>query len=178
MSSSKQIEQQVSLARNRWTVSLLADLAAHNGARFVELLHRLDIARDSLVRTIEAAVVQGWVERNPGHGHPLRPEYILTAQGKEMAMVAGRVQEAGDVAGVERGGLSRWSMPIICSIGIGNRRFNDLSRTLAPASPRALSQGLRKLADQRLVVRELVESYPPTSLYDLTDKGLLLARAA
>lgn len=159
-------------------MALLADLAAHDGARFVELLHRLSLSRDSLTRTLEAAATRGWVERNPGYGHPLRPEYILTAEGKRMAVLAGQVETARGAIGLPPGTLARWSMPIICSVDAGHRRFNELARILPAASPRALSQGLRKLADQRLVMRDLVEGYPPASLYSLTRHGELLAKAA
>jgi DNA-binding HxlR family transcriptional regulator len=178
MPSTTSLDDHIRLAQGRWTVALLADLAAHNGARFVELLHRLDISRDSLVRTIEAAAGQGWVERNPGYGHPLRPEYMLTADGKRMALLAQRIDGVRSIVGIEPGGLARWSMPIICSIDAGHRRFNDLSRALPPANPRALSQGLRKLAAQQLLQRDLIEGYPPASRYSLTERGMAFAKAA
>lgn len=178
MQSTPSLEDHIRLAQGRWAVALLADIAAHDGARFVELLHRLGLSRDSLSRTLEAATTRGWVERNPGYGHPLRPEYILTAEGKRMAALAGRIEAARDAAGLAPGTLARWSMPIIFSVDAGHRRFNELARTLPAVSPRALSQGLRKLAVQRLVTRALIEGYPPASLYSLTSQGELFARAA
>lgn len=178
MPSTASLDDQIRLAQGRWAVALLADLAAHDGARFVELLHRLKISRDSLARTLEVVAAEGWIERNPGHGHPLRPEYLLTAEGKRMALLAAKVDMARATIGIEPGGLARWSMPIICSINSGHRRFNDLSRALPLSSPRALSQGLLKLAGQQLLARELVEGYPPASLYSLTGQGIVLAKAA
>ena len=170
------MEELIQLSRNRWAAALLADLAAHDGARFVELLHRLGLARDSLVRTLEAVQASGWVIRNPGYGHPLRPEYVLTADGVRLAAAAERLLEAQD--GLPPGSLTRWGLPIVRLIDNGHRRFNDLARALPPASPRALSQGLRTLAANQLILRELVDDYPPASAYRLTDSGLLLARAA
>ncbi len=73
MSSSTPLIDVIALGKQRWMVALLADLAAHEGGRFVELLKRLGLSRDSLVRTLEGATLAGWVKRNPGHGHPLRP---------------------------------------------------------------------------------------------------------
>src|SRR3546814_2698980 len=64
----------VQLSGHRWLVPLLADLASRKGARLVELIHRLGLSRDSLTRTLQAAAAPGWVRRNPGNGHPLRPE--------------------------------------------------------------------------------------------------------
>lgn len=178
MPSTPSLEDHIHLAQGRWAVALLADIAAHDGARFVELLHRLELSRDSLARTLEAGTKRGWVERKPGYGHPLRPEYVLTSDGKRMAALAGRIDVARDAAGLAPGTLARWSMPIIFSVDAGHQRFNELARTLPAASPRALSQGLRKLTEQQLVTRSLIDGYPPASLYSLTGPGAILARAA
>lgn len=167
----------IQLGSHRWLVPLLADLAAHRGARFVELLHRLDLSRDSLTRTLNAAAAQGWVQRNPGHGHPLRPEYILTEAGKAAAARAATIAAAQGAIGVPPGGTTRWSLPLVAGIGAGHDRFNALSRLLAPATPRALSQGLAALGEQGLVRREVVDGRPPTSLYGLTGKGRVLGEA-
>ncbi len=178
MPSIASLKDHILLAQNRWAVALLADLAAHDGGRFVELLHRLGVSRDSLARTLEAAIARGWIDRNPGYGHPLRPEYILTTEGKRMAALAGRIEVARDAAGLAPGTLARWSIPIIFSVDAGHRRFNELARFLPAASPRALSQGLRKLTEQSLVTRALIDGYPPASQYSLTRYGELFARAA
>ncbi|BBB09930.1 winged helix-turn-helix transcriptional regulator [Sphingopyxis sp. EG6] len=165
------------LGSHRWLVPLLADLAAHRGARFVELLHRLELSRDSLTRTLNAAAAQGWVQRNPGHGHPLRPEYILTEAGKAAAARAATIAAAQGAIGLPRGATTRWSLPLVAGIGAGHDRFNALSRLLTPATPRALSQGLAALSEQGLVRREVIDMRPPTSLYGLTGKGRVLAEA-
>lgn len=177
MSSSLSLDELVALNRNRWMVALLAELAARRGARFAELLHRLDLPRDSLVRTIEAARAAGWVQPNPGYGHPLRPEYLLTDQGARIAAAASAIRDAQTHIGLGPGVLTRWSLPLVRSIHRGHDRFNGLARVLAPASPRALSQGLRSLSDKGLVRRDLIDTYPPTSRYALTTGGVLLARA-
>ena len=98
MPSSLSLADLIALSRNRWAVALLADVAAHNGARFVELLHRLDLSRDSLSRTLDAAKAAGWIVPNPGRGHPLRPEYLLTQDGARMALA---VEQLGDAV-IER----------------------------------------------------------------------------
>ena len=165
------------LGSHRWLVPLLADLAAHDGARFVELIHRLGLARDSLARTLDAATAIGWVERNPGHGHPLRPEYILTRAGKAAATRAVTIARAHREIGLEPGAATRWGLPLVTGIRAGHDRFNALSRLLAPATPRALSQGLTALAKHGLVTRAVVDMRPPASRYDLTKSGELLAAA-
>ena len=167
----------VQLGSHRWLVPLLADLAAHRGARFVELIHRLGLSRDSLARTLEAAATIGWVGRNPGHGHPLRPEYILTEAGTAAAARAATISEAQRALGLSPGAATRWGLPLVVGIGTGHDRFNALSRLLAPATPRALSQGLTALGKQGLVTREILDLRPPASRYNLTGSGRLLATA-
>lgn len=165
------------LGSHRWLVPLLADLAAHRGARFVELIHRLGLPRDSLSRTLEAAAAVGWVQRNPGHGHPLRPEYILTETGAAAAARAATIAAAQSAIGLPPGAATRWGLPIVAGIGAGHDRFNALSRLLAPATPRALSQGLTALGRHGLVTRELLDMRPPASRYELTGRGQMLAEA-
>ena len=167
----------VQLGSHRWLVPLLADLAAHGGARFVELIHRLGLARDSCARTLDVAQAIGWVRRNPGHGHPLRPEYILTETGRTAAARAATVAEAQRAIGLSPGAATRWGLPLVAGIGAGHDRFNALSRLLAPATPRALSQGLSALGRHGLVAREVLDMRPPASRYDLTPRGRLLAAA-
>ena len=178
MTSTHSLNDLIALGRYRWAVPLLSIIAAHNGARFVELLHRLQISRESLSRTLEGAVTAGWIIRNPGHGHPLRPEYILSAEGKRLAEKASAITTAQQALDLHPAQMTRWSLPAIRSIADGNQRFNDLARALTPAGPRALSQSLRALAAQQLVTRDLLDGYPPTSLYSLTKGGLTLAQAA
>jgi len=167
----------VQLGSHRWLIPLLADLAGHKGARFVELVHRLGLSRDSLSRTLEAAAAIGWVQRNAGHGHPLRPEYILTEAGTVAATRAATIAEAQQEIGLPPGAATRWGLPLVAGIGAGHDRFNALSRLLAPATPRALSQGLTALGRHRLVVREVLDARPPASRYDLTGSGRMLAEA-
>jgi DNA-binding HxlR family transcriptional regulator len=68
-------------------------------------------------------------------------------------------------------------LPLVAGIGAGHDRFNALSRLLAPATPRALSQGLAALGTHGLVRREVVDMRPPTSRYALTERGQMLAGA-
>jgi DNA-binding HxlR family transcriptional regulator len=178
MPSTTLLDDLIALGKQRWMAAVLADIAAHTGARFVELIHRLSLPRDTLARTLEAAQALGWAMRNPGHGHPLRPEYILTGEGTRIAAIAARQLSAQAKLGLIPGTLTRWGLPILHALDTGYERFNDVSRTLAPASPRALSQGLRTLATHDLITRALIDDYPPISLYRLTESGRVLARAA
>ena len=53
--------------------------AAAGGSRFAVMLARLGLSRSALAASLAQLQEAGWLRRNPGHGHPLRPEYVLTA---------------------------------------------------------------------------------------------------
>jgi DNA-binding HxlR family transcriptional regulator len=178
MPSTVSPDQLAALGQHRWMVPLLAELARSSGARFVELHRRLGLPRDSLSRTIDAAIAAGWAMRNPGHGHPLRPELVLTGAGQELAAMALQVSAVMAGQGLGPAALSRWSLPLLRSLASGQERFNEIARSLPGASPRALSQSLQKLVANDLVGRSVESGYPPTSRYRLTKRGLALARAA
>lgn len=175
--STPSLDDLIALGKQRWMAAMLAYIAAHRGARFVEMINRLALPRDTLVRTLEAAQLLGWVIRNPGHGHPLRPEYILTDEGSRLAMIAQRQISAQANIEIAPGAITRWGIPIIHIVDAGHQRFNEISRMLESASPRALSQGLRALMNNDLLARALVDEYPPISLYSLTANGRILANA-
>lgn len=177
MQSTLSLDDLIALCRGRWNMALLADLAAHRGARFVELAHRLALPRDSLVRTLHAATAAGWVMRNPGHGHPLRPEYILTQEGARLAAATQPLLAVQTHLGLMPGTLTCWGMPLICTIALGHARFNEIAKTLTTATPRAISLGLQTLTTNDLVFRQVLDGRPPASLYRLTPNGTLLAEA-
>lgn len=177
MLSTAPLEDLIALGKQRWMAAVLTDIGAHKGARFVELINRLSLPRDTLTRTLEAAQALGWVMRNPGHGHPLRPEYILTGEGARIAEIAARQRAAQAQFGLAPGTLTRWGLPILHALDAGHERFNHVARLLTPASPRALSQGFRTLATHDLITRALIDDYPPISLYRLTESGRVLVRA-
>ena len=57
-------------------------------AKFVVLQKRLGISRSSLQRTLRALIDAGLVKKNPGYGHPMRPEYLLTERGAKVGAPA------------------------------------------------------------------------------------------
>lgn len=171
------IEQLQQLGRHRWIVPLLAEMAARNGARFAELLHALPVSRESLARTINCAIEEGWIARNPGHGHPLRPEYILTESGRCAAPTCASVMGAQAALAIAPAALSRWSLPLVRVIDAGERRFCGMARALPDSNPRALSQSLKGLAENALLSRAVIDDHPPVCEYGLTARGERLAAA-
>src|SRR5215203_581599 len=111
----------IALFHHRWAPPALAELARRDGMRFVELQNRLGVGRESLRRALDALMELGYARRNPGYGHPLRPEYLATASGGEAGAACARVLAAGD----EDLLLRKWSVPTLAELG-EERRFSDL----------------------------------------------------
>ena len=161
---------------HRWTAPLLAELHRTNGAKFVTLVNRLGIPRETLIRTLRALIRSGWVRRNPGHGHPMRPEYLPTAKGRRLGGACERLlfllrrRQLEDVA------LKKWSMPVLHALVGGPRRFSELKRTLGPVTTRALALAIRDLVGAGLVSRSVSEDAPPEVRYGVKTAARGLGR--
>ena len=167
----------LTLVHHRWALPVLAELhGLGGGGRFVSLLHRLGASRDSLRQTLGSLGDEGLVMRNPGYGHPLRPEYVLTASGRRIAPACAALVAALRREGVEDVGLKKWSIPVLLELA-GERRFAELREALG-VSPRALTLALKELAEAGLVERRVHDGFPPTSSYRLTRRAMSLRRTA
>ena len=161
-----------SLFHHRWAVPILAELERSRGARFVTLAHRLGLGRESLTRTLAALVAAGLVERNPGYGHPLRPEYVLTGAGSRLGPHAVALTEALAELGAADVGLRKWSMPVVLAVGAnGGRRFSELRAALPGSTPRAMTIALKDLAAAGLLERSVTDDFPPATVYRLTPRA-------
>jgi DNA-binding HxlR family transcriptional regulator len=165
------------LIGSRWFVPLLALASREEGVRSAALAARLGISRSMLAGVLGQLLGKGWIERNPGHGHPLRPEYVLTEAGRPVGAWCERVMEERQHLGLDGKGLGRWALPLVRCLDRRWKRFSALEAELNPISPRSLSLGLKRLLEVRLVERRLEHSFPPIALYGLTGRGQRLARA-
>ena len=66
---------------------------------------------------------------------------------------------------------SKWTAVLVHDLSEGARRFSDLERALPGISPRTLSERLRALEQEGIVVRRSYAESPPRVEYELTDKG-------
>jgi len=154
------------LFHHRWTAPILAELHRTNGAKFVTLVKRLEIPRDTLTRTLRALIRSGWVRRNPGHGHPMRPEYLPTRRGRRLGWACERLLfelHRHDLEGIA---LKKWSMPLLHALAGGPRRFSELRRKLGRVTTRALTLAIKDLVTAGLVQRTVSAAYPPAVRYD------------
>lgn len=121
--------------------------------------------------SLDSLIKHGLVAPNPGYGHPLRPEYLLTAAGERIAPVCLRLDTVLAAGAIRDLGLRKWSMPVLDALRDGPRRFGELSLVLAGATDRALSRSLADLEKGLLVSRSVLAARPPASLYAHTGTG-------
>lgn len=171
------MEDLVRLSAGRWLMPLLALAGERGGLRFAEAVRRLGLSRGIARSSLDALVEGGWLVRNTGHGHPLRPEYLLTERGRERSRWCERVLLVRDQVGLAPETLTRWTLPLISELAPGEARFSGLKAALRPVSPRALSLTLKSAIGLGLIDRRLEESFPPKPFYALAARGQPLAEA-
>jgi DNA-binding HxlR family transcriptional regulator len=71
----------------------------------------------------------------------------------------------------------RWTLLIVGALLDGPRRFNDLTEDVGGIAPNILTQRLRHLEREALVVAQPYSERPPRYVYELTAAGRELAGA-
>src|SRR6266513_6282660 len=69
---------------------------------------------------------------------------------------------------------AKWTALLVHDLSEGPRRFSELEHSCAGISPRTLSERLRALEDEELVLRRSYAESPPRVEYELTEKGAAL----
>ncbi len=69
----------------------------------------------------------------------------------------------------------KWTLLIIRDLVSGIKRFNQLERSLQGISPKTLSERLRSLEEDGIIIRRTFAEVPPRVEYSLTEKGEALA---
>jgi len=65
----------------------------------------------------------------------------------------------------------KWTLLIIRDLASGVKRFNQLERSLQGISPKTLSERLRSLEEEGIILRQTFAEVPPRVEYSLTEKG-------
>jgi len=65
----------------------------------------------------------------------------------------------------------KWTLLIIRDLASGVKRFNQLERSLHGISPKTLSERLRSLEEEGVILRRTFAEVPPRVEYTLTEKG-------
>lgn len=152
-------------------------LQAGGGEKLITLVNRLGASRDSVSATLAALIEAGLVQRNPGYGHPLRPEYLVTPPARELAQAC--VELTAVVGEMGQGAVAgkKWTLPAVLAIHRGASRYGEVQALLPGVTPRALSAALKEAVAAGLVKRTVAEDYPPSTVYSLTAGGERLAPA-
>ncbi len=167
MSRRKPPNRLISLFHRRWSVPVITELARDGGSKFVTLVNRLGVGRETLRATLDDLVELGLVQRNPGHGHPMRPEYFLTAEGARLAPPSSRLLATVRRLGIEGLAFRKWTLPLSYVMDEETWRFSELRGELPGITPRALTLSLKDMQEHDLVRREVYDDYPPTTSYRL-----------
>ncbi|GGA09110.1 winged helix-turn-helix transcriptional regulator [Neptunicoccus cionae] len=169
------IEAFVNITSKAWALSILANLHAGVAGRQATLLAATGASRTAFAQSMAHLVDNGLLERNPGHGHPLRPEFRLTRLGTEAAAIAYQVQRASSEAD-QRLLRKSWTLPVLTTLQTP-RRFNDIKRSLSVITDRALSQSLKLMEEKDWVQRSVDETArPPRSIYRAVNTGGVISR--
>lgn len=165
------------LTKGRWYLHLIAGIG-DKGERSAVLLGRLGLSRSMLSRSLGRLQQEGWIMPNPGHGHPLRPEWKLTPQGLDVLPHVEALIAAQEAVGAGPDSAGRWHLPLLAALLNGEMSFSALESALAPISPRALSQALKHAIALDHVLRRVDNSFPPTPFYRLSKKAREMADEA
>lgn len=66
---------------------------------------------------------------------------------------------------------SKWKVLILRDLIEGTKRYNELSRSVVGISTKVLTQNLKDLENDGVVLRKVYPVVPPKVEYSLTDKG-------
>lgn len=168
----------VKITSRAWSLDILASLDGGVAGRQAPLLAATGASRTAFGQSLAHLIELGLLERNPGHGHPLRPEFRLTPAGVEAAAMAGRIKAATPAP--EASALLRrsWTVPVLATCR-QPRFFSDIKRELAPITDRALSGALKQLQAQDWLSRATAtEMHPPRPLYQARNAGAEIGLAA
>ncbi len=168
------IESFVNITSRAWAIPILSSLHEGVAGRQAALLTATGASRTAFAQSMDHLITLGLLERNPGHGHPLRPEFRLTQFGKEAAALAHKIQRESseDDQPLLR---KSWTLPVLTSLHTPCH-FSDIKRNLHTITDRALSQSLKSMEVKRWVHRSVDETArPPRSIYRTVNTGSVIS---
>ena len=167
------ISRLVNITCRAWTLPILASL--HNGVpgRQAPLLAATGAGRSSFALSMDHLIEIGLLERNPGYGHPLRPEFRLTEEGIRAAALAHDVKGNGGRLVLRKA----WTVPVLATLQ-EPRPFGGIKAGLGSITDRALSQSLKSLEGEGWVERRIDPALRPVRpIYGAINAGHEIAQS-
>lgn len=164
----------VKVSSRAWSFNIMAALAAGTPGRQATLLDATGAGRTAFSASLAHLIDIGLIERNPGHGHPLRPEFRLTARGTTVAAAALRITRLADDPSEAALIRRAWTMPILAVTG-RPRYFCEIRQILGAVSDKTLSGALRGLEEREWLRRCVnIAGRPPRPTYEAVALGAQL----
>jgi DNA-binding HxlR family transcriptional regulator len=117
--------------------------------------------------SINLQVTTNYSDVNP-HGYGLSmSERELATRERASSPLAEALARVGD----------RWTLLVVQALLAGSRRFNDLQQEIPGIAPNILSERLKRLERDGLLISRRYVERPPRAAYELTAEGMELAGA-
>ncbi len=147
----------VKLTARAWSLNILALMHSGVPGRQAPLLAATSASRTAFAASLDHLAQLGLIERNPGHGHPLRPEFRLTPAGIQAAGIASAIIQIAPDTSAHKLLRKSWTVPILALTGTPHR-FSAIKSDLTPITDRALSSSLHQLEDHDWIRRDIETS--------------------
>lgn len=165
----------VNITSRAWALPILAKMYSGVAGKQAPLLAATGAGRTALRQSLEHLIELRLLERNPGYGHPLRPEFRLTLKGETAAKVASDVLNPLNEQELDL--LRRsWTLPILTTLH-SPHQFIRIKRQLVSITDRALSQSLQQMEEKNWVLRRVDEGMrPPRPIYTAINQGAVISK--
>ncbi len=171
------IKQLVNITSRAWSLDILAAMVRGAKGRQSSLIAATGAGRTALNASLQHLIEIGLIERNPGHGHPLRPEFRLTNKGETAAQIADKILKTIPDHSGRNLIRQNWSAPLL-SISLEPKFFKTYKSILPPITDRALSQSLKRLENQSWLSRDVdMIARPPRPFYQAIGVGAEIAHS-
>lgn len=165
----------VNITSRAWALPILSNMHAGIAGRQATLLAATGASRTAFAQSLDHLIRLGLMERNPGYGHPLRPEFRLTQRGVSAAAIANKIQSVS--VHDDQDLLRRsWTLPVLTSL-YSSSHFNEIKQNLPTITDRALSESLKSMEVRNWVCRSVDgTARPPRSIYSAVNTGGVISR--
>lgn len=158
------------LLHYRWAIPIIAEIYRNSGVKYIFLHKKLNINKSVLSKTLQILGDHNFVQKNPGYGHPLRPEYVIHTNASVIAKKCQNLYDSLSDAQIKHILATKWMIPILLVIQDRKKRFSEIKKDIDAITSRSLTLVLKKLESEKILIRTIISEYPPTSYYQIQIK--------